>query len=91
MSNLANNSTNDSLLPNPDNLAVAMQTINTLADWLEGSGLEPGAICQWKYNCLATAYPGLSDIIESAKTLLGSTMPVPETGMGVTELAESFN
>ncbi|AFZ15700.1 hypothetical protein Cri9333_4944 (plasmid) [Crinalium epipsammum PCC 9333] len=87
MSNLVNNSTNDSLLPTPDNLAATMQTIDTLAGWLENTGIASGAIAQWKYNCLATTFPALSNLVESAKTLLGSTMPIPETGMGVTELA----
>lgn len=87
MSNLDNNSTNNSLLPTPETIAVTMQSIDQLAGWLENTGIASAAIAQWKYNCLATTYPALSNLVESAKTLLGSTIPVPDPGMSVTELA----
>ena len=74
-------------LPSSEQIAAAMQGIDQLAGWLERSGLAEGAIAQWKYNCLASLYPVLGAIAESAKSMLGTTMPVPDPGMNVTEIA----
>jgi hypothetical protein len=74
-------------LPSPEMLAATMQSIDQLAQWLENTGLSPAALAQWKYNCLATTIPALGNLIESAKSLIGTTLSVPEMGMSVTELA----
>src|SRR5919202_3743457 len=72
----------------PETLAAAMEAINTLAVWLVEAGLESSAIAQWKFNALAKKFPDLADIIEDAKKLIGSSAPVPEVGMTVSELAQ---
>lgn len=74
-------------LPSPEMLAATMQSIDQLAMWLENTGLSGGAIAQWKYNCLATTFPALGNLVESAKSLIGTTLSVPEMGMSVTSLA----
>ncbi len=75
-------------LPPPDQIAAAMQSIDVIAGWLDNTGLSEAAIAQWKYNALASAIPALGKLAESAKSLIGSTTPIPETGLTVTELAE---
>ncbi len=74
-------------LPPAEVLAATMESIDRLARWLEDTGLSSSAIAHWKYNCLASTFPALGKVAESAKTLIGTTMPMPETGMNVTELA----
>lgn len=75
------------IMPSPDEIAAAMQSIDVLAGWLANTGLSEAAIAQWKYNALASLFPALSNLVESAKSLIGTTQIVPETGLSVTELA----
>jgi hypothetical protein len=72
----------------PETLAAAMEAINTLAVWLVEAGLDSSAIAQWKFNALAKKFPDLAEIIEDAKKLIGSSTPVPEVGMTVSEVAQ---
>lgn len=78
---------NISSLPDRDEIAAAMASIDLIAGWLENTGLPSAAIAQWKYNCLASTFPALGNVAESAKSLIGTTMPVPDSGMNVTEVA----
>jgi len=72
----------------PDAIAMAMESINTLAVWLVDAGLDESAIAQWKFNALAKKFPDLADIIEDAKKLIGKSAPVPEVEMTVSEVAQ---
>jgi hypothetical protein len=65
-----------------------MESINTLAVWLREAGLDESAIAHFKFNALAKKFPDLADIIEDAKKLIGSTAPLPDVGLTVTEVAE---
>jgi hypothetical protein len=65
-----------------------MESINTLSVWLKDVGLDESVIAHFKYNALAKKFPGLADIIEDAKKLIGSSVTVPEVGMTVSEVAE---
>lgn len=89
MFSLDNNSNPTQVLPFPtrETLEATMQSIDQVAIWLESTGLSSGAIAQWKYNCLATAFPALGNLAESAKSLIATTMPIPDAGMNVTEVA----
>jgi hypothetical protein len=71
----------------PESIATAMESINTLSVWLKEAGLDESAIAHFKFNALAKKFPDLADIIEDAKKLIGSTAPLPEVGMTVTEVA----
>ncbi len=68
-------------------IATAMESLNTLAVWLKEAGLDESAIAHWKFNALARKFPDLADIIEDAKKLISSGVPLPEVGMTATELA----
>jgi hypothetical protein len=81
-------STPDDGITAPDALAAAMESINTLSVWLKDAGLDESAIAHFKYNALAKKFPGLADIIEDAKKLIGSSATVPEVGMTVSEVAQ---
>jgi len=83
-------STSDDGIAAPDALAAAMESINTLSVWLKDAGLNESAIAHFKYNALAKKFPGLADIIEDAKKLIGSSAPVPDVGMTVSEVAEQL-
>jgi len=80
----------DSGIKAPDALASAMESIDTLLAWLQDAGLEKSAIAHFKYNALAKKFPDLADIIEEAKKLIGSSVPVPEVGMTVSEVAQQL-
>jgi hypothetical protein len=71
-------STPDDGITAPDALAAAMESINTLSVWLKDAGLEESAIAHFKYNALAKKFPGLADIIEDAKKLIGSSATNPQ-------------
>jgi hypothetical protein len=68
-------------------IATAMESLNTLSVWLKEAGLDESAIAHWKFNALARKFPDLADIIEDAKKLISSGVPLPEVGMTATELA----
>lgn len=74
----------------PESITAAMAAINTLSVWLVDAGLDYSAIAQFKYNALAKKFPDLADIIEDAKKLIGSSVPVPEVGMTVSEVSEQL-
>ncbi len=74
----------------PDAIATAMESINALSVWLIDAGLDKSAIAQWKFNALAKKFPDLTDIIEDAKKLIGSSATVPSVGMTVSEVAEQL-
>jgi len=80
-------SASESGIATPDSIATAMESINTLSVWLKEAGLDESAIAHFKFNALAKKFPDLADIIEDAKKLIGSTAPLPESGMTVTEVA----
>ena len=80
-------SASESGIATPESIATAMESINTLSVWLKEAGLDQSAIAHFKFNALAKKFPDLADIIEDAKRLIGSTTPLPEVGMTVTELA----
>jgi len=84
-------STPESGIRAPDAIATAMESINTLSIWLVDAGLDESAITQWKFNALAKKFPDLADIIEDAKKLIGFSVPVPEVGMTVSEVAEQLS
>jgi hypothetical protein len=75
-------------MPSPEEVAAAIQTIDQLTSWLESAGLSAGAIAQFKFNALAVMYPELKEVAQLAKQLIGAAHPVPEVGMGATELAQ---
>src|SRR3712207_124893 len=64
-----------------------MESINTLAVWLKDAGLDESAIAHWKFNALAEKFPDLADVIEDAKKLISSNVPLASVGMTATELA----
>jgi hypothetical protein len=72
-------------------IATAMESINTLAVWLQDAGLDESAIAHWKFNALARKFPDLADIIEDAKKLISSGAPLPEVGMTATEMASRLS
>ena len=74
-------------LPEPEIIATAMASIDALVVWLKEAGLDSSAIAHFKFNALAKRFPGLADIVEDAKKLIGTKQPLPEVGMTVTELA----
>jgi hypothetical protein len=88
MSSNGSESTPNDGITAPDALAAAMESINTLSVWLKDAGLDESAIAHFKYNALAKKFPGLADIIEDAKKLIGSSATVPEVGMTVSEVAQ---
>ena len=90
MSSNGPHSVPDSGIKAPDALASAMESIDTLSVWLQDAGLEKSAIAHFKYNALAKKFPDLADIIEEAKKLIGSSVPVPEVGMTVSEVAQQL-
>lgn len=71
----------------PEEIAAAIETIDHLTAWLQETGLSASAIAQFKFNSLASMYPELRGIAETAKQLIGVTSPLTEFGMTVTELA----
>ncbi|MBD2311107.1 hypothetical protein H6G20_05340 [Desertifilum sp. FACHB-1129] len=71
----------------PEQLQNAMETIDRLSGWLDDTGLKQAAIAQWKFNALAAMYPDLREVTELAKQLIGSSSPLPDAGMSVTEVA----
>ncbi|NES96322.1 MAG: hypothetical protein F6K32_14030 [Desertifilum sp. SIO1I2] len=86
-------------IPSPEQLTTAIQTIDQLSGWLENSGLNQAAIphsgsltriAQWKFNALAAMYPELQEVTELAKQLIGSSSPLTEVGMTVTEVASAL-
>jgi hypothetical protein len=87
-SNGQDSSAPESGIRTPESIALAMESINTLAVWLKDAGLDESAISQWKFNALASKFPDLADIIEDAKKLLGVGAPLPEVGLTVTEVAQ---
>ena len=72
-------------------IATAMESINTLAVWLQDAGLDKSAIAHWKFNALARKFPDLADIIEDAKKLISSGAPLPSVGMTATEMASRLS
>ncbi|MEG4443541.1 hypothetical protein QUB47_35135 [Microcoleus sp. AT9_B5] len=74
-------------IPTPEKIAAAIETIDHLTAWLQETGLSASAIAQFKFNSLASMYPELRGIAETAKQLIGVTSPLTEFGMTVTELA----
>jgi hypothetical protein len=72
-------------------IATAMESINTLAVWLQDAGLDESAIAHWKFNALARKFPDLADIIEDAKKLISSGAPLPDVGMTATEMASRLS
>jgi len=72
-------------------IATAMESINTLAVWLQDAGLNESAIAHWKFNALARKFPDLADIIEDAKKLISSGAPLPDVGMTATEMASRLS
>ncbi len=73
-----------------DELIARMQLIDHLGRWMEETGLSNSAIAQWKFNALAAAYPNdsmVQSVCSTASSLLGTTQPLPEVGMNVTEIA----
>ncbi len=77
----------ESAILSSEAIATAMESLNTLAVWLQDAGLDKSAIAHWKFNALARKFPDLADIIEDAKKLISSGVPLPEVGMTATELA----
>lgn len=75
-------------MPSAEQITTAMATIDQLSNWLDNTGLSAAAIAQFKFNALAAMYPELREVAELAKQLIGATSPVPEVGMGATELAQ---
>ncbi|MFB2893120.1 hypothetical protein ACE1CI_09425 [Aerosakkonemataceae cyanobacterium BLCC-F50] len=75
-------------MPSAEQITTAMATIDQLSNWLDNTGLNAAAIAQFKFNALAAMYPELREVAELAKQLIGATSPVPEVGMGATELAQ---
>ena len=90
-SNGKHNSTPESGISQADLIATAMESINALAVWLKDAGLDESAIAHWKFNALAKKFPDLADIIEDAKKLISSNVPLPEVGMTATELASRLS
>lgn len=74
-------------IPTPEEIAAAIETIDHLTAWLQETGLSASVIAQFKFNSLASMYPELRGIAETAKQLIGVTSPLTEVGMTVTELA----
>src|ERR671933_2776550 len=72
-------------------IATAMESINTLAVWLQDAGLDESAIAHWKFNALARKFPDLADIIEDAKKLISSGAPLPDVGMTATLMASRLS
>jgi len=77
-------------MPSSEQITTAMATIDQLSNWLDNTGLSAAAIAQFKFNALAAMYPELREVAELAKQLIGATSPVPEVGMGATELAQAL-
>ncbi len=73
----------DSGISQADSIATVMDSINTLSVWLKDAGLDESAIAHWKFNALAKKFPDLADIIEDAKKLISSSVPLPEGSLGV--------
>ncbi len=90
-SNGKDNSIPESSISQADSIATAMESINTLAVWLRDAGLDESAIAHWKFNALARKFPDLADIIEDAKKLISSGVPLPEVGMTATEVASRLS
>ncbi|WP_026103902.1 hypothetical protein [Kamptonema formosum] len=74
-------------MPTSEEIAAAIETIDHLTAWLQDTGLSASAIAQFKFNSLASMYPELRGIAETAKQLIGAASPLTEVGMTVTELA----
>jgi hypothetical protein len=91
MSSNGQGSVPESGIKPPDALASAMESINTLSVWLKDAGLDESAIAHFKYNALAKKFPDLADIIEDAKKLIGSSAPIPEVGMTVSEMTSRLS
>lgn len=84
-------SASESGIGTPSSIATAMESINTLSVWLQDAGLDESAIAHWKFNALARKFPDLADIIEDAKKLISSNVPLPEVGMTATEVASKLS
>ncbi len=84
-------SASESGIGTPEVIATAMESLNTLSVWLKDAGLDESAIAHWKFNALARKFPDLADIIEDAKKLISSEVPVPDVGMTATELASRLS
>ncbi len=91
MSSNGQRSASESGIVSPEAIATAMATINTLAVWLQDAGLDESAIAHWKFNALARKFPDLADVIEDAKKLISSGVPLPEVGMTATEVASRLS
>lgn len=74
-------------MPSPEQITVAIATIEQLSGWLENAGLDQVAIAQFKFNSLAALYPELKEVAEIAKSILGTAFPITEESITVTELA----
>lgn len=74
-------------MPTSEKIAAAIETIDHLVAWLQDTGLSASAIAQFKFNSLASMYPELKGVAETAKQLIGAASPLTEVGMTVTELA----
>ena len=91
MSSNGQRSTSSSGIGTPEAIATAIATIDTLSVWLKDAGLDENAIAHWKFNALAKKFPDLADIIEDAKKLISSNVPLSEVGMTATELASRLS
>jgi hypothetical protein len=49
-----------------------MASIDALIGWLKEAGLDEVAIAHFKFNALAKRFPGLADIVEDAKKVIGT-------------------
>ena len=74
-------------MPTSEKIAAAIETIDHLVAWLQDTGLSASAIAQFKFNSLASMYPELKGVAETAKQLIGAASPLTEVGMTVTVLA----
>jgi hypothetical protein len=91
MSSNGQHSASESGIETPEAIATAMESLNTLSVWLQDAGLDESAIAHWKFNALARKFPDLADIIEDAKKLISSGVPLLEVGMTATELASRLS
>lgn len=56
--------TADNFMPSPEQITIAISTIDQLSGWLENAGLNQVAIAQFKFNSLAAMYPELKEVAE---------------------------
>jgi len=65
-------------MPTSEKIAAAIETIDHLVAWLQDTGLSASAIAQFKFNSLASMYPELKGVAETAKQLIGAASPLTE-------------